>query len=714
MKKLVSVGMLILLLFSHNVFHNNDTAYAIGDGCNESYEFNNETEVKIEPSIAEGINYHNWSVEYKDKYGQDKMKRGEHPYNRIENNFYKISVKTEFHLKFYDRDNQIITERKVIVEPIKTYINLYETGDKKLSGKTLPNAKLQIRSVKDNGESQTLDLTSDADGIFDFDYDGRFVTLQLEKKEEYVTRIQSNYVEKEFIDSTPPTITQVSGNDVDTQIVVKSESLLKGLNLEFYDKDRKLVETNTSINFEPKYSILGYKKNQKNDFFTDGIKYVRYQAFNMNGCKSAWEEMELIDMSAPKFELNPWMEGDDYVTGISDPGTRIEWRQNPYSKNEVKGTMIVPNSGKVKIKFPLNIKVSPPEIKFFDEIGNTAGESIKPVIRIDKFVMTENTKNIFILSDNTTGSYYGKNYTIEFNGKLWTSGMKDDRIPLDGADIMFDFPKLPFEIKFTLYNADGSVKYYLRQMIYEREKPSRLENIRYDLNKQKLYAISKQYHTVSIWNKKTNWNKSVYAKTKQIELPLSDNKKIVKVGDTVTIDSRIPYMTPVIQEIVIKQNKKLSIPKVKNLTTKSKYVEGTTYSNSKVLVKSGKKNYQGQSDSKGKYKIKIPSLSAGSEISVSAVDLLNQSTPVAKVKVLRVFTKFTISKIKSGGTALKGTGYIGSEVTAYKSSKLIAKGTIDKKGNYTLKVSKFKKNDTLLLKMSKSGFQTMTKTIRVN
>jgi len=710
MKKFLSLGMLILLLFSHNVFHNNDTAYAIGNGCNESYEFNNETEVKMERFIAEGINYHHWSVEYKDKYGQDKIKRSESPYNRIENNFYKISVETEFHLKFYDGENQIIAERKVIVEPIKTYINLYETGDKKLSGKTLPNAKLQIRSVKDNGESQTLDFTSDADGIFDFDYDERFVTLQLEKNEEYVTRSQSNYVEKEFIDSNPPIITQVYGSDVDTRILVNSKTLLKGLNLEFYDKNRKLVETNTSINFEPKYSILGDKKNQRNNFFEDGIKYVRYQAFNMNGCQSEWAEMELVNMSAPKFELNPWMEGDDYVTGISDPGTRIEWRQN----SKVKGTMIVPNSGKVKIKFPLNIKVSPPEIKFFDEIGNSTGESIKPVTRIDKFFMTEDTKNIFILSDNTAETYYGKNYTIEFNGKLWTSRMKDDRIPLDGADIMFDLPKLPFEIKFTLYNADGSVKYYIRQMIYEREKPSGLKNIRYDLNKQKLYAISNQYYTASIWNKKTKWNKSVYAKTKQIELPLSDNKKIVKVGDTVTLYSYIPYTTPIIQEIVIKQNKKLSIPKVKNLTMKSKYVEGTTYSNSKVLVKSGKKNYQGQSDSKGKFKIKIPSLSAGSEVAVSAVDRLNQSTPAVKLKVLRVFTKFTISKIKSGGTALKGTGYIGSEVKAYKSSKLITKGTVDKKGNYTLKVSKLKKNDTLLLKMSKSGFETMTKTIRVN
>lgn len=139
-----------------------------------------------------------------------------------------------------------------------------------------------------------------------------------------------------------------------------------------------------------------------------------------------------------------------------------------------------------------------------------------------------------------------------------------------------------------------------------------------------------------------------------------------------------------------------------------------TYPNSKVLVKSGKKNCQGQSDSKGNFKIKIPSLSAGSEVAISAVDRLNQSTPIVKKKVLRVFIKFTISKVRSGETVLKGTGYTGSDIKAYKSSKVIAKATVDKKGNYSLKVSKLKKNDTLLLKMSKSGFQTITKTIRVN
>ncbi|WP_449402588.1 Ig-like domain-containing protein [Exiguobacterium artemiae] len=259
---------------------------------------------------------------------------------------------------------------------------------------------------------------------------------------------------------------------------------------------------------------------------------------------------------------------------------------------------------------------------------------------------------------------------------------------MDGS---FNFSKLPYEIKFTLYNVDGSIKYSLRQMITEKDKPARLQNIRYDLDKQEIYADSNLFYMATIWNQKTDWRYSSYAKTKHVKLPLSDNKKMVKVGDKVTLYSTVPYTSGIGQEVVIKQNKKLKTPTVKEVTTKSRYVEGTTYPSSKVLVKSGKKNYQGQSDSKGKYKIKILSLSAGSEVAVSAVDRLNQSTPVVKVKVLRVFTKFTTSKIKSGGTALKGTGYIGSEVKAYKSSKLIAKGTIDKKGNYTLKVSKLKK-----------------------
>ena len=708
MKKLVSVGLLVLLLFSYNVFHNNDAAYAIGDGCSNNHKFDEQTIVRLENDLSQGINYYRWTIEYKNKFGQDMIKKGNDRYARIDGDYYYIKANTEFHLKFYDEYNQIIAERKIIVEPIETVINLYEVGYLKLSGKTIPNANIQIQSMGSDTGLKEFETSSNSDGIFKFDYDANFSTsFYLEKKEHGVTRIQSISIEKKFIDGNPPTIDHVSGTDNDTAIMVSTKDLLKGLNLEFYDKNKKLIETNISF---------GSKKDTSKTFFMDGIKYVRYQAININDCRSAWAEMELVDAAPPKFELNPWIEGDDYLIGISDPGSRVEWRQNPFSKNEIKGSLFVPKSGVLKIKFPLDIKTNPSLIEFYDEIGNSASEWVQPVSKIDRFAVTEDREqSIFALSDTSASSYYGKNYSIEFNGKRWSGSIGNGGVmQLDGGDINFILPKLPYELNFTLYNGDGSVKYSVRQMVTKKEKPSQLKNISYDLDKQELYADSNLYYTASLWNKNTDWQSFVYAKSKRIKLSLSDKKKIVKVGDKVTLNTSIPGAPSLPQEIIIKQNKKLKTPAVKDVTTKSRYIEGTTYPNSKVLVKSGKKNYQGQSDSKGKYKIKIPSLSAGSEVAVSAVDRLNQLTPVVKVKVLRVFTNFTISKIKSGGTALKGAGYIGSEVKAYKSSKLIAKGTVDKKGNYTLKVSKLKKNDTLLLKMSKSGFQTMTKTIRVN
>ncbi len=237
------------------------------------------------------------------------------------------------------------------------------------------------------------------------------------------------------------------------------------------------------------------------------------------------------------------MEGDIYLTGISDPGSRIEWKQNPYSKDELKGFMVVPKSGQFKIKLPLSIKTSPPLVEFSDEVGNVASETVYPVTRIDKFVVKENWKDgIFALSDISSGtSNYGRDYTIEFDGRRWSGVLSGAHISLDGGDDSFDFSKLPYEIKYTLYNADGSVKYSLRQMIAESEKPARLQNISYDLDKQEIYADSNLFYMATIWNQKSDWRHSSYAKTKRVILPLSDKKKIVKVGDKVTLYSTLPY-----------------------------------------------------------------------------------------------------------------------------------------------------------------------------
>lgn len=718
MKKLISILILILLLSSSSWDYtkSSNSVYAVGEGCSESHEYNNKTSIFFNPAITKGISFHHYIVEYMNEYGHRQVGNG--LTNRINSMSYEISIETEFSITLFDINNRIVDEIKIVVKPFNTFIKLYKKGDDKLFGKTTPNTQIEVENYNSsNDEFKTMRLSSDSEGKFEFDYGEQNTSIRLEKKDQNMTKSQSFSINKEDFNIETPTVSKVSGYDSDTAISVESKDLLKGLNLEFYDKDKKLIETNIIKKAETSYSIIGSKKDTSRTFYTDKIRYVRVQAFNTNNCKSTWTEMvELMDATPPEFALNPWMEGDVYVTGVGEPGTRIDWTQNFASKNEVKGTTFVPNSGKIKIKFPLDIKISPPLLEFYDKSGNGSTEWIQPVARIDKFVVKENWKDgIFALSNTESfNRYYGKNYIIEFDGRRWPGTISGGGITVIGGDDSFNFSKFPYEIKFILFNVDGSIKYSLRQLITEPEKPARLQNIHYDLDKQEIYADSNLFYTAEIWNQKTNWRSSVYAKTKYVKLPLSDNKKVVKVGDKVTLYSTISSTSGIGQEIIIKQNKKLKTPVVKDITINSKYIEGTTYPNSKVLLKSGKKNYQGQSDSKGKFKIKIPSLSAGSEVAISAVDRLNQSTPIVKKKVLRVFTKFTISKVKSGGTILKGTGYIGSEVKAYKSSKVIAKGTVDKKGNYSLKVTKLKKNDTLLLKMSKSGFQTMAKTIRVN
>src|SRR5690606_6636058 len=59
-------------------------------------------------------------------------------------------------------------------------------------------------------------------------------------------------------------------------------------------------------------------------------------------------------------------------------------------------------------------------------------------------------------------------------------------------------------------------------------------------------------------------------------------------------------------------------PSIGKITTKSTYVTGKTSKSATVYVKIGKKNYNGESNSKGDYKIKIAKQKAGTKIYVSA------------------------------------------------------------------------------------------------
>ncbi len=100
MKKILNIGILAFLLIANVIFQDTHSVHALGEGCSDNHEFNEETVVHMNKSVAEEIKYHHWTVEYKGKFGQDMMKKSESPEDRIEYHNYYVSVETEFHLNF--------------------------------------------------------------------------------------------------------------------------------------------------------------------------------------------------------------------------------------------------------------------------------------------------------------------------------------------------------------------------------------------------------------------------------------------------------------------------------------------------------------------------------------------------------------------------------------------------------------------------------------
>ncbi|WP_051004073.1 Ig-like domain-containing protein [Exiguobacterium antarcticum] len=84
------------------------------------------------------------------------------------------------------------------------------------------------------------------------------------------------------------------------------------------------------------------------------------------------------------------------------------------------------------------------------------------------------------------------------------------------------------------------------------------------------------------------------------------------------------------------------------------------------------------------------------------------------MKVLSVFNTFTTSKINSLSTVVKGQGHGGAEIKILNDKKNIGKSTVNKKGEYLVKISKQKKNTVLRIEMKKQGFQSSYKNVKVH
>ncbi len=118
--------------------------------------------------------------------------------------------------------------------------------------------------------------------------------------------------------------------------------------------------------------------------------------------------------------------------------------------------------------------------------------------------------------------------------------------------------------------------------------------------------------------------------------------------------------------------------------------------------------------SNGKYAIKIKSQKSGTKITVKMSKTGYTTVSSSKTVVNDKFTKsLTINNIKATTSTVTGSGQKGATVKAYVGTKEIGKATVGSNGKYTIKIKAQKKGTKITVKMSKTGYNTVSKSITV-
>ena len=128
---------------------------------------------------------------------------------------------------------------------------------------------------------------------------------------------------------------------------------------------------------------------------------------------------------------------------------------------------------------------------------------------------------------------------------------------------------------------------------------------------------------------------------------------------------------------------------------------------------SGKKIGETTVKSDGTYSMKIKKQSSGRKISVK-IYKTGYNTKSKTVTVKNVFSKgLTVNSVKPTSTKITGKGSKGATVKAYVNNKQIGKTTVKSNGTYSMKIKKQSKGKSITVKMSKSGYETSSKSIKV-
>ena len=176
--------------------------------------------------------------------------------------------------------------------------------------------------------------------------------------------------------------------------------------------------------------------------------------------------------------------------------------------------------------------------------------------------------------------------------------------------------------------------------------------------------------------------------------------------------SKSGYVTKETSTVVKNVFKTFTMSSLKTTST-SITGKGTSGATVKAYVDGKQIGKTATVNSKGSYKISIPKQKAGKKVVVKMSKSGYVTTEKSTV-VKNVFKTFTVSSIKKTSTSITGKGTSGATVKAYVNGKQIGKtATVNSKGSYKISIPKQKARKKVVVKMSKSGYVTMEKSITV-
>ena len=146
----------------------------------------------------------------------------------------------------------------------------------------------------------------------------------------------------------------------------------------------------------------------------------------------------------------------------------------------------------------------------------------------------------------------------------------------------------------------------------------------------------------------------------------------------------------------------------------AKVVNGTGLKGATVkVVTSDLKVYTTTVDKNGRYSVKIPAQEEYDTVIVK----ISKEGYASKIKTLSVEYKeiktFTVNDLKTTSTTVTGKGLNGATVKAYVNGKQIGKSATVKNGKYSITIPKQKIGTKVKVKISKTGYESRTKTVTV-